>query len=71
VLRQAVEPFFSTKPSHLGVGLSIAKRHLAASTRGTLSIRSQPGEGTAVRLCVMPLRLTAVWRPPPRGPSGS
>ena len=53
VLRQAVEPFFSTKPSHLGVGLSIAngiwRRH-----RGTLSIRSQPGEGTAVRLCVMP-----------------
>ena len=53
VLRQAVEPFFSTKPAHLGVGLSIAngiwRRH-----RGTLSIRSQPGEGTAVRLCVMP-----------------
>ena len=51
--RQAVEPFFSTKPSHLGVGLSIAngiwRRH-----RGTLSIRSQPGEGTAVRLCVVP-----------------
>ncbi len=53
VMRQAVEPFFSTKPSHLGVGLSIAngiwRRH-----RGTLSIRSQPGEGTTVRLCVMP-----------------
>ncbi len=53
VLRQAVEPFFSTKPSHLGVGLSIAngiwRRH-----RGTLSIRSQPGEGTAIHLCVMP-----------------
>jgi len=50
---RAVEPFFSSKPGHLGVGLSIAngiwRRH-----RGTLSLRSQPGEGTAVRLCVEP-----------------
>jgi signal transduction histidine kinase len=50
---RAVEPFFSTKPGHLGVGLSIAngiwRRH-----RGTLSLRSRPGEGTAVRLCVEP-----------------
>jgi two-component system, NtrC family, sensor kinase len=52
---RAVEPFFSTKPGHLGVGLSIAngiwRRH-----RGTLSIRSQPGEGTQVRLCVEPFQ---------------
>lgn len=50
---RAVEPFFSSKPGHLGVGLSIAngiwRRH-----RGTLSIRSQAGEGTLVRLCVEP-----------------
>jgi two-component system NtrC family sensor kinase len=53
VLEQAVEPFFSTKAGHLGVGLSIAngiwRRH-----RGTLSLRSQPGDGTVVRLCVEP-----------------
>ncbi len=53
VLEQAVEPFFSTKGGHLGVGLSIAngiwRRH-----RGTLSLRSRPGEGTVVRLCVEP-----------------
>jgi signal transduction histidine kinase len=52
-LARAVEPFFSTKPGHLGIGLSIAngiwRRH-----RGTLSIRSQPGEGTQLRLCVEP-----------------
>jgi two-component system, NtrC family, sensor kinase len=52
---RAVEPFFSTKPGHLGVGLSIAngiwRRH-----RGTLSLRSQPGEGTVLRLCVEPLQ---------------
>lgn len=52
---RATEPFFSTKPGHMGVGLSIAngiwRRH-----RGTLSIRSQPDEGTLVRLCVEPTR---------------
>lgn len=52
-LGRAVEPFFSTKPGHLGIGLSIAngiwRRH-----RGTLSIRSQLGEGTQLRLCVEP-----------------
>jgi len=53
VMMRAVEPFFSTKSAHLGVGLTIAngiwRRH-----RGTLSIRSQPGEGTVLRLCVDP-----------------
>jgi signal transduction histidine kinase len=53
-LERAVEPFFSTKPGHLGVGLSIAngiwRRH-----RGTLSIQSVPGEGTRIRLCVEPI----------------
>ena len=57
-LEQAVEPFFSTKPGHLGVGLSIAhgiwRRH-----RGTLSIQSQPSQGTTVRLCVEPLAVAA------------
>ncbi|MBY0395353.1 MAG: sensor histidine kinase [Thermoleophilia bacterium] len=55
VLERAVEPFFSTKPGHLGVGLSIAhgiwRRH-----RGTLALQSQPGEGTMLRLCVEPAR---------------
>ncbi|MCA1686086.1 MAG: HAMP domain-containing histidine kinase [Planctomycetia bacterium] len=52
-LERAVEPFFSTKPGHFGVGLSIAngiwRRH-----RGTLSIQSVPGEGTRIRLFVEP-----------------
>jgi signal transduction histidine kinase len=52
-LDRAVEPFFTTKPGHLGVGLSIAngiwRRH-----HGTLAIRSQPGDGTRVRLCIEP-----------------
>ncbi|MGE5754122.1 MAG: sensor histidine kinase [Planctomycetaceae bacterium] len=53
ILQRAIEPFFSTKSGHLGIGLSIAngiwRRH-----RGTLSILSRPGEGTALRLCVEP-----------------
>ncbi len=53
VLERAVEPFFSTKAGHIGVGLSIAngiwRRH-----RGTLSLRSRPGEGTSLKLCVEP-----------------
>ena len=54
-LERAVEPFFSTKSGHLGVGLSIAngiwRRH-----RGSLSVHSRPGEGTKLRLAVEPPR---------------
>lgn len=50
---RAVEPFFTTKGGHMGVGLSIAngiwRRH-----RGTLALKTRPGEGTRVRLCVDP-----------------
>lgn len=56
VQERAVEPFFSTKPGHLGVGLSIAhgiwRRH-----RGTLAVSSSSGEGTRMRLCVEPARV--------------
>ena len=51
---RAVEPFFSTRKGQMGVGLSIAngiwRRH-----RGTLAIKTVPGEGTRVRLCVDPV----------------
>jgi signal transduction histidine kinase len=54
-VERAIEPFFTTKAGHLGVGLSIAngiwRRH-----KGTLAIRSQPGEGTRVRLGIEPPR---------------
>lgn len=54
VLERAVEPFFTTKPGQMGVGLSIAngiwRRH-----KGTLSLRSVPSEGTTLRLCVEPI----------------
>jgi signal transduction histidine kinase len=55
VQERAFEPFFTTKPGHFGVGLSIAngiwRRH-----RGTMSIRTAPGEGTTIRLAIDPRR---------------
>lgn len=52
-LSHAVDPFYSTKSRRFGVGLTIAhgiwRRH-----RGTLSLRSEPGQGTQVRLCIDP-----------------
>ncbi len=54
VLKRATEPFFSTKPDREGVGLTIAqgiwRRH-----RGSLSIDSQPGLGTTLRLSIGPI----------------
>lgn len=51
VLKRATEPFFTTKSGRSGVGLTAAhgiwRRH-----RGALSIESQPGEGTMIRLSV-------------------
>jgi two-component system, NtrC family, sensor kinase len=49
VLEHALEPFYSTKPDHLGIGLAIA-RGIWRRHRGTMSVDSQPGAGTTVRL---------------------
>jgi signal transduction histidine kinase len=49
VIEHAIEPFFSTKPGHLGVGLTIA-RGIWRRHRGTLTLESQPGTGTTIRL---------------------
>ncbi len=55
-LKHAVEPFFTTRPGHVGVGLSIAngiwRRH-----RGTMSIQKRPEGGTTVRLCIEATKL--------------
>lgn len=49
IREQALEPFFSTKTGHLGIGLCLAnsiwRRH-----GGTLSILSRPGKGTTLRM---------------------
>lgn len=48
-LERALDPFFTTKAGHLGVGLCVAnsiwRRH-----RGSLMIRSSPGRGTTITL---------------------
>lgn len=46
-LERILEPFFTTRPGGTGVGLSIARRIVAAH-RGTLEVESQVGEGTTV-----------------------
>jgi two-component system sensor histidine kinase HydH len=52
---RAMEPFYTTKNGHLGVGLSIAngiwRRH-----HGTVEIVTRPDEGSILRLCVDPNR---------------
>ena len=51
VHEQALEPFFSTKPGHQGIGLCLAnsiwRRH-----GGTMAIQSEPGRGTVVRMTI-------------------
>jgi two-component system, NtrC family, sensor kinase len=65
VLRRATEPFFSTKPDRAGIGLTIAqgiwRRH-----RGSLSVDSQPGLGTTIRLSIGPITPVRPAAPRPR-----
>jgi signal transduction histidine kinase len=66
--RLFVEPFYTTKVRHRGLGLAIVYRILC-SHRGGIQIEPAPNSGTLVRI-VIPL---AVARPPvaPAGPVGT
>jgi len=46
---RALEPFFTTRPGHAGLGLSEAHA-FARQSGGRLELESAPGEGTTVRL---------------------
>jgi two-component system NtrC family sensor kinase len=48
-LTRVLEPFFTTKPHGNGLGLSIC-RSLLWEVDGTLTIQSQPGNGTDIRV---------------------
>jgi signal transduction histidine kinase len=48
---RAFEPFFTTRPGHLGIGLWVA-RILAERNGGTLELEERPGGGTRARLAV-------------------
>jgi signal transduction histidine kinase len=50
-LSRVLEPFFTTKPHGNGLGLSIC-RTVLWEVEGTLTIRSEPGNGTHVRVLV-------------------
>lgn len=59
-LRRACDPFFTTKQAGEGTGLGLSMvRSIAHSHGGELSIDSEPGRGTAVRLYVPRLVGTA------------
>ena len=63
-LARIFAPFFTTKTRGMGLGLSIS-RTIVSSHSGTLTVRSNPGHGTAFRI-ELPLRPPAEARPPRR-----
>ncbi len=58
--QNAFEPFFSTQPSGIGLGLPVVKR-IVEDHRGSIVVDSTPGEGTRVHL---------LFRPNPRSGMG-
>ncbi|NTW85145.1 MAG: PAS domain S-box protein [Holophagaceae bacterium] len=51
VLARAMEPFFTTKPIGKGTGLGLAMAYATVKAHGgTLSVHSEPGQGTRVTL---------------------
>jgi two-component system, NtrC family, nitrogen regulation sensor histidine kinase NtrY len=57
-LQRIFEPYFSTKATGTGLGLTIAKRNIELNG-GTIEVRSERGVGTSVVITV-PLALTSV-----------
>lgn len=66
-LRQAREPFFSTKPAGKGTGLGlVSAERVAEAMGGALEIESAPGAGTHARI-VLPERVDLAPSSPPGG----
>jgi signal transduction histidine kinase len=48
-IRDAFEPYFSTKETGLGIGLALTRK-IVDDHRGTIELSSSPGKGTCARL---------------------
>lgn len=56
VLKQAMDPFFTTKPRGKGTGLGLALSYsIAKAHHGHMELRSEPGRGTQVLLHFPPM----------------
>ena len=64
------EPFFSTKFTGRGLGLA-AVLGIARGHRGSVSVESAPGQGSAFRLLLPVSARTALAPPPPASAAGS
>jgi len=60
-IRDAFEPYFSTKEAGFGLGLALTKK-IVEDHGGTISLESEPDRGTTVRLTI-PVTPTAVVEP--------
>jgi PAS domain S-box-containing protein len=64
VLARAMEPFFTTKPVGKGTGLGLAMVYATVKAHGgTVTLQSEPGKGTQVRLCLPAAAGAAKARP--------
>jgi signal transduction histidine kinase len=53
ILRRATEPFYTTKPDHAGIGLTLAQT-ICRRHRGSLTIETLEGAGTTIRMQLPP-----------------
>ncbi|WP_265547792.1 PAS domain-containing protein [Roseomonas mucosa] len=68
VVAKAFDPFFTTKPLGMGTGLGLSMIYgFARQSGGQVSIRSEPGRGTSVRL-FLPRHASSAEAPEPRPP---